>query len=713
MSVLLIMAVAALVLFLGGRFYAPLIARVLGERADRPTPATLVNDGRDYVPTPTPVVFAHHYASIAGAGPIIGPVLAIYYGWGPALLWIVLGGVFLGAVHDFAATHVAMREGGKNLAVVARRYIGPAAFGMMLIMLVALLVLICAAFLDLSAAALTSKVPVKTLGLGADQTAFRVVDSKLFTLDPGAPGLLADGAALGDALAGLRKPFADKGQPLSDAATLKVLEAGRVWQIDDQENLYVVRRDSGQLSVHEQQAVIGGIASTSVVVITLFSPLVGFLYIRRKTSVWLCSLLATGICALSIWIGLLLPMAVEPLTWKLLLSAYVLVAAGVPVWLFLQSRDFINVHILYVGIAFLMVAVVAAAVRGGGLSVGAIPFSNWAAASAHPKLGPGWPILFITIACGSVSGFHSLCAGGTTCKQLRTEPAARYVGYYAMLLESFLAVCVMCCLLLGLSMAGYAHFCYPAAGKGNAVLTFAMSVGNTSSAGLGVPVAIGALGAMLLLEGFLVTTLDTAVRLTRYMIEEGWATLFRRYDVFVEVAASYDATSDIGERGALEMTGAGGLVITKPALQDEPPPRPIGTHGVLRFAFLTLRHYWINSGLAVALMLLLGLGNGYNVVWKIFGSANQLLAALALIVVSCWLVARQRPVWYTLLPALFMLATSAYSLIYLLRTQYLAQWPSTAPLAITALIVLAMTAGVVILALGRFIRGGRRAVAPA
>lgn len=713
MSVLLIMVLAAAALILAGRFYAPLLARVFGERADRATPATLVNDGRDYVPTPTPVVFAHHYASIAGAGPIIGPVLAIHYGWGPALLWIVLGGIFLGAVHDFAATHVALREGGKNLAVVARRYIGPAAFAMMLIMLVALLVLVCAAFLDLSAAALTSKVPVKMLGLGAEQTAFRVADTRLFALD----GQWPPDAAEGDALARLRPAFERHERFLSDAATWKVLEAGQAWQIDDQENLFVLRAEDGRLVVHEQQAVIGGIASTSVVVITAFSPLLGFLYLKRKTPVWLCSLLALGICAVSIWIGLHLPMAVEPLTWKLLLSAYVLLAAGVPVWLFLQSRDFINVHILYVGMAFLVVALVAAAVGGGGgnfAGVGAIPFNNWSTASAHPKLGPGWPILFITIACGAVSGFHSLCAGGTTCKQLRSEPAARHVGYYAMLLESFLAVCVVCCLIVGLSLLGYQHFCYPTVGKGNAVLTFAMSVGNTTGLGLGIPVAFGALGAMLLLEGFLVTTLDTAIRLTRYMIEEGWATLFRRYDVFAEVARSYDEAPAAGERGAVEMTGAGGLVIARPDLRElPPPPRPIATHGAARAIFRILQQYWINSGIAVGLMLLLGLGNGYNVVWKIFGSANQLLAALALIVTSCWLVARQRPVWYTLLPALFMLATSVYSLVYLLRTQYLANWPKTAPLAITAIIVLAMTVGIVILAISRFVAAGRRAAVTA
>jgi len=208
-GILMLMAGAAAVLLLGARLYAPLLGRVLGERRDRPTPAVLRNDGRDFVPTPTPVVFAHHYASIAGAGPIVGPVLAIYYGWGPALLWILIGGVFLGAAHDYLATHIAIREGGRNIAVVTRRYLGGAAFAMMLILLVAMLALVCAAFLDLSARALTSMVPAELLKLPADQTLFR-----------------------------------------TDAATGKV--------------------------------VIGGIASTSVVVITAFSPLLGFLYIKRR-----------------------------------------------------------------------------------------------------------------------------------------------------------------------------------------------------------------------------------------------------------------------------------------------------------------------------------------------------------------------------------------------------------------------------------------------
>lgn len=714
MSVLIILVVAAGVLVLGGRYYAPLIARVMGERTDRRTPAVRINDGRDYVPTQTPVVFAHHYASIAGAGPIIGPILAIYYGWVPALLWILLGGVFLGAVHDYVATHIAVREGGKNLAIVARRYIGGGAFVMMLIMLIALLVLVCAAFLDLSAKALTSKVGVQTLGLSEDQRLFRVQDGVFFAAEA---ELLEEEDGEASLLASLREQFAMRGRPLSEVATLSVAEAGSQWRIADGDHSYLIVKEDHKLTVHERQAVIGGIASTSVIVITMFSPLLGFLYLKRRTPVWLCSVLAVGICAVSIAIGLKFPVAVGPQTWKGMISVYVLISAGLPVWLFLQSRDFINVHVLYVGMGFLVVALLAAAIRGGGLAsdAGAIPLTNWGEASAHPELGPGWPVLFVTIACGAVSGFHSLCAGGTTCKQLRTEPASRHVGFYAMLLESFLAVCVVCCLIVGLSLASYRFFCYPAVDKGNAVLTFAMSVGHTAHIGLGLPIAAGALGAMLLLEGFLVTTLDTAIRLTRYMIEEGWATIFGRYDVFAADAARQRelAAAEGDERGAVELAGAGGLTIERPELQEALPGPVIQTRGVVRSAMEFLRHYWVNSGIAVVLMLLLGWGNGYLVVWKIFGSANQLLAALTLVVATGWLISKRRPVWYTLLPAVFMLVTSVWMLVRLLVTDYLPNWRDQAPLAVTAVVVLAMTAGIVGSAVVRWSQRGVSAAATA
>ncbi len=653
MTILLILLAAGIALLLGGTLYAPFLARLMGEQKSRTTPAVAINDGRDYVPTKTAVVFAHHYASIAGAGPIIGPVLAILYGWGPALLWILVGGIFLGAVHDFVATYVTMREGGKNLTVVARRYIGPAAFVMMLVMLVAILVLVCAAFLDLSATALTSKVALSDLKMEPGQTLFR---EQMLT------------------------------NPKTGAA--------------------------------EPYALIGGIASMSVIVITAFSPLMGFLYVKKKWPVWVCSLLALGICAISILIGLKWPVSVSPLTWKLMISGYVMLAAGLPVWFFLQSRDFINVHILYAGIVFLFVALIAAGLRGGSAITGAaIPMNNWS--DGARIIGPVWPIMFITIACGAVSGFHSLCAGGTTCKQLSNERAARRVGYWAMLLESFLAVCVVCCLIVGLSLGTYKTYCYPAVGGGNAVLTFAMAVGHTVHLGLGLPVAAGALGAMLLLEGFLVTTLDTAVRLTRYMIEEGWSIFFGRYDVFARPAESRRVLSESGDSAPqrFEPAGAGGLAVSEPPVRYAQAAGNIPTRGIKRAILRFLQLYWVNSGIAVGLMLVLGLGNGYAVVWKIFGSANQLLAALALWVGTIWLMSKERQYWFAVVPAIFMFVTSMTMLVRLLVKEYIPGWQAgqtgMAALLVADVIVLSMTVGILALTFRNWLGKKSLALGPA
>ena len=610
MMILGIMAAAVLFLVIGGSLYSRFIARNLGEDASRKTPALTKADGKDFVATPTPIVFAHHFASIAGAGPIIGPVIAIVYGWAPALLWVLIGGVFIGGVHDYLATYMATREGGQSVATVTRRLLGKDAFVAMTFFLIVMLALVCATFLNLSATALTSMLPFARLALPRDQTLFRVV---------------------GD------------------------------------------------------QVVIGGIASMSVIIITAAAPFVGWLYIKKKLAVWKCSLLAIVICAVSIATGVYRPVAFPEKVWflgleltsqhiwMLILSAYVLVAAGAPVWIFLQSRDFINVHILYAGMGSLLLTLAVAGIRGQGVE-GALP--AWNVSEGTKALGVFWPTLFIMIACGAVSGFHSLCAGGTTCKQLRSEPAARRVGYYAMLLESFLAVCVIGVLMIGAAKAGYLADVHPKlvglTTKDNAVLGFAMAVGNAVKLAFGVPVAVGALAGMVLLEGFLVTTLDTAVRLTRYLIEEIWRTFFGKYDV---LAAPVTAKEDpeAWATGEPVPAGAEGIpVAPSDAALEAPPPFPTATSGAFRALLSLLRQYWFNSGLAVALRLVFALTGGATALWGIFATSNQLLAALVLALGAMWLLKRQRTFWFALLPAVAMLATTGASL-YLLFLKYSAE----------------------------------------
>ncbi|NLX07574.1 MAG: carbon starvation protein A [Phycisphaerae bacterium] len=601
MTVLTVLTVAAVVLFGAGRAYSRYLARQLGEDPSRQTPAVAHEDGRDFVPTPTPVVFAHHFASIAGAGPIVGPVLAIIYGWLPALVWVLAGGVLIGAVHDYLATYMATREGGQSMATVARRMLGKDAFVAMTIFLIVMLALVCATFLNLSAVALTSMLPFERLELPPDQTLFRVVGDRV---------------------------------------------------------------------------VIGGIASMSVIVITAVAPLLGWLYLKKKVAVWKCSLLAVAICAVSIAIGVYRPVVFGQTEflgwtfsgqeiWMLLLSAYVLVAAGVPVWIFLQSRDFVNVHILYVGMGALLVTLLVAGLRGDGGSAESIPAIN--IAEGTEAMGMFWPGMFIVIACGAVSGFHSLCAGGTTCKQLNSERAARQIGYNGMLLESFLAACVIAVLMIGAVKGNYIRDVHPRllgpVGSSNAVLGFAMAVGNAGKIAFGIPIAVGALAGMVLLEGFLVTTLDTAIRLTRYLIEEVWRTFFGQYDVFA-LPVGMDTARSWGTGDT--PVGADGIPPVPDQTAEEPAPfAPKITSGAFRWTLLLLRKYWFNSGLAVLITLVFAFSGGAKALWGIFATSNQLLAALVLSLGALWLLRQGRRVWFALLPGLFMLVTTLTNLVLL------------------------------------------------
>ena len=685
MTVLLVMVIAAVVLILAGRFYSRFLARQIGEDPSRPTPAVEKNDGQDYVPTPTAVVFAHHFASIAGAGPILGPVIAIIYGWVPALLWVLIGGVAIGAVHDYLATYMATREGGQSIATVARRMIGKGAFVALTVLLIVMLALVCATFLNASAKALTSTVPFDRLDLPQDQQLFRV-------------------------------------------------ERGEV--------------------------VIGGIASMSVVCITAVAPLIGYLYLKRKLAVWKCSLLAIAICAASITTGLFWPMPLPPLAWQLALSVYVLLAAGLPVWIFLQSRDFINVHILYVGMAVLLVMLVVVGIRGGGPHVAQFESNLLSKRSApeavrlitddraqeEPARGPEWadpipavniaegtrtqgifwPTMFIVIACGAVSGFHSLCAGGTTCKQLSSEADCRRIGYYGMLLESFLAVCVIAVLMVGAGKMNYLVDVHPGflakaypgyveqqgltLGDPNWVLGFAMAVGNAARFAFGLPIAVGALAGMILLEGFLVTTLDTAIRLTRYLIEEVWRTLFGRFDVFAAPVGQKELQEwGKGERAPV---GAEGIPIAPPTQETARAPAfPTATMGLRRWVLTLLRQYWFNSAIAVGLMLVFALTGALGALWNIFATSNQLLAAMVLLLASLWLLRHGRRIWFAFIPALLMLATTATNLVLMLLS-FLKKPKANAVLLTADIVIAAITLYLLIagaFAVAAFLRNRRAA----
>ncbi len=540
MNVLVYFLTALICFLLAYRFYGRFIAKSIGEDASRPTPAVEINDGKDYIPTRASVLFAHHYSTIAGAGPIVGPTLGILYGVGPAWLWIVFGAIFFGAVHDFVALFASIRERGSSMAEIAKKSLGETGFKMFIIFTIIMIVLVTSAFLSFTAISLTSLHPLDKLGLDSSQTLLRTT---------------------------------------------------------------VV---NGQ-----QMGIVGGIASTSVIIITMLAPLLGFLITRKNIKTSLAFLLAAMICFISIAIGFQYPLSLNPAIWMIIISVYTLFACEAPVWLILQPRDFVNVQILYGGMAAMIVGVVVAGFNG--LTVTA-PVANLAVGSQ--KMGPVWPFLFITIACGAISGFHALVAGGTSSKQLAKESQAKTIGYGGMLLEGLLAILVVIAIGSSLRYSDYMAITWPAIGKGNPILAFALSMGHLLHNSIGVPLAFGTVMGILTVEGFLITTLDSAVRLNRYLFEELWKSLFVN------------------------------------------PPK-------------IMRTFWFNSGLSVVLMLLLAWTNSYKHIWPLFGSTNQMLAALTLIAVTVWLHNAKKPMWFTIIPAVVMIVTTMYSLVYKLFVSYI------------------------------------------
>jgi len=572
MNIALVMIGSATLLILGYLIYSRYLASAIGLDEHRPTPAHTVNDGVDYVPTKPLVLFGHHFAAIAAAGPIVGPTLALYFGFVPAWLWIVLGVIMIGAVHDFMALFVAIREGGKSIAEVARKTLGKMGFIFYILFAILLCLLVIAAFLQLTALALTSTLPPDDVNLTA-----------------GAGGL-------------------------------HMIEQG------------------GELRVQ-----IGGVASMSVVIMTLLAPLIGYMIYRKQMNVWFVSLFAFAVSFGSIVFGYYYPITLAPTTWIVIITCYVFVAAWIPVWIILQPRDFVNAQILYLGLASMVVGVIGAGINGSVIN---IPSFNLDEAMLAPNLGLIWPFLFITIACGAASGAHGLVCGGTSCKQISSEKHARFIGYGGMLLEGLLALCVILLISGGMDFEKYKSIVYPTSGGSNAPLAFALGLGNILNASVGLPTVFGTIWGILLLEGFLVTTIDALVRLSRYLFEELWVTVL-----------------------------------------DNPPA--------------IFRSRVFNSFLVVIGFLTLTFTNAYLKIWPIFGAANQLLAALTLIAVTAWLAQKARKFWFTAIPAAFMVVTTLTALVFLLKRYFtLESWT----LLTTDVILLALALGVVVMTFRFFYR---------
>jgi carbon starvation protein len=567
MNAALLLVIAVILFYLGYRFYSRYISKVFEENDKNPTPACSMKDDCDYVPTKPIVLFGHHFASIAGGGPIIGPTVALLFGFIPVWLWVVFGSIFIGAVHDMTAMFASVREKGKSVAEIAKSTLGNTGFFLFISFTIIMLLLVTSAFLGLTATALTSLLSLDVLKLASDQTVVKTV--------------IVGGVAF---------------------------------------------------------AQIGGIASTSVIVITCFAPVIGYLLYKKGINAYTASGLAIVVCIFSIIVGMSYPVTLNTTTWMIILSFYCLLAAGIPVWIILQPRDFTNSFLLYTGIAAMFIAGIVAGIKGVTFNAPALNIAD-----GTSKLGPIWPFLFITVACGAISGFHCLVAGGTSSKQVSKESDIKKIAFGGMLTEGMLAVGVMVAVGCGMAFADYTNIVFPTVAgiKSNPILAFAAGAGGLLNMGLGIPPVYGTIFGILLVEGFVITTLDTAVRLNRYLFEELWQVIFKNVPKI-------------------------------------------------------MKSYLFNALLCVILMFLLAYNNAFLVIWPIFGSANQLLASLALIAVSVWLVKRDKNIWFTVLPAIFMMVTTLYSLVVLLLDKYIPKQNIMLSVADVLLIILSI--GVIVMA---------------
>ncbi len=579
MNAAILMIIAFVLFYVAYRTYGKYIAKIFEENDANPTPASTMKDDVDYVPTKPMVLFGHHFASIAGGGPIIGPTVAMLFGFIPVWMWAVFGSIFIGAVHDMTTLFASVREKGKSVAEIAKATLGNTGFFLFISFNICLLLLVTSAFLGLTATALTSLLPLDVLRLDASQT------------------------------------------------LVKTVAAGGVLK-----------------------AKIGGIASMSVIIITCFAPFLGFLVYKKNINVYLAALIAIVVCVVSVFVGMEYPVSISPNIWMIILCFYTLLAAGIPVWLILQPRDFTNSFLLYAGVVVLFIASIAAGLKGVTFNA---PVTNFATGAV--KLGPVWPFLFITVACGAISGFHCLVAGGTSSKQISKESDVRKIGYGGMLLEGLLAIGVLVAVGCGLAFQDYMNIVFPTAAgaKSNPILAFAAGAGGLLDKGLGISPVYGTIFGILLVEGFVVTTLDTAVRLNRYLFEELWQVLFKNV------------------------------------------PKIMKT-------------YIFNSALCVFLMFILAYNNAFLVIWPAFGSANQLLASLALIAVSVWLVNKGKNALFTVIPAIFMMITTLYSLIVLLTNTYLPK--HNYMLAVVAVLLIFLSVGVIAMAFNTWRRLRKEAV---
>ena len=571
MNAALILIISLVVLFCGYVFYGKWLAQQWGVDPSKTTPAHEMEDGVDYVPAKTPVLMGHHFSSIAGAGPINGPIQAAIFGWVPVLLWVLIGGIFFGGVHDYGALFASIRHQGQSVGEVIEDAMGNLAKKIFIVFAYLTLLLVVAAF---------SSIVASTFGSTTSA------------------GAAVEGAAL---------------------------------------------------LAHQQTAMI------SILFIVL-AIVFGFMVYRKKMPIGPASVIGVlGIVAI-VAIGMnWCPVSISYNAWMWILALYILIASVTPVWILLQPRDYLSSFLLYFMIAVAVIAVIGASLAGqGNLEIPA--FSGWEISGSNGLFASGslFPALFVTIACGAISGFHSLVSSGTTSKQIDNEANARPVAYGSMLIECVVAVISLCAVGFVWKTVNVDKEALAATGLTSPTAVFAGGISQMigTFAGADSPI-VGIIYSMFVLtvSVFCLTSLDTATRLARYMFQEFWL-------------APEETVKDV-----------------------------TGTKKIL-----------CNPYFATIITVVLGVGlgmTGYAKIWPLFGAANQLLAAVGLLAVCTWLgkVGRNNKMFY--IPMVFMLIVTICSLFQTIMSKIAAIgaggadiWAYIQALLATLLVVLALVLAV-------------------
>lgn len=506
MNGILMMVIAIVVL--GGAYliYGRYLAKKWGIDENAKTPAYEMEDGVDYVPADTNVVFGHQFASIAGAGPINGPIQAAVFGWLPVLLWVLIGGVFFGAVQDFASMYASVKNKGRTIGYIIEEYIGKLGKKLFLAFCWLFCILVIAAFADVVAGTFNG-----------------------FSVD----------------------------------------EAGAV---------------VGKITAN------GAVATTSILFI-VEAVILGCILKYAKLPKWINTVIAIVMLVGAVALGLAFPVFLSRGTWHIIIFIYIMIACVVPVWALLQPRDYLN--------SYLLVFMIAAAVIGIFV---ANPECNLEAFTGFQVDGQYmFPILFVTIACGAVSGFHSLVSSGTASKQIKNEKSMLPVSFGAMLMESMLAVIAL------VAVASFAKGEAAAQGLTTQPQIFAGAIANFLTAA-GLPYSLVFTLINLAVSAFALTSLDSVARIGRLSFQE----------FFVD--------SDT----------------------DEEEMSPV-------MKFVTNKYFATIITLVLAYLLA---KVGYAEIWPLFGSANQLLSVLALVACAVFLKKTKRQGFMLWFPMAFMMAVT-------------------------------------------------------